>query len=91
MGFTSASTNAIIFLSQHPLGPTFGHKSMLKAVKRRTSIIQYWLNRWNQSTDLNDSDRTGRVRAMTSKQDQQTVSLAEQRTFIKSQDITSED
>ena len=40
--------------------------------------------------NLNDSDRTGRARATTQKQDQPIVSLAWQQTFVTSRDITSE-
>ena len=33
----------IIFLSEYPLGPKFGHNFVMKAVKRRISTVQYWL------------------------------------------------
>ena len=59
----------IIFLSQHPLDPKLGDKSLQKAVKCSMSIVQYWLNRWGQSKNLDGSDRTGRARAMTPEQD----------------------
>ena len=52
---------------------------MRKVVQCSTSTVQDWLNRWKQSTNLNDSDRTGRACATTSIQDQQIVSIAEQR------------
>ena len=60
----------IVFLSQHALGPKLGHKSVTKVVKCSTSTVQYWLSRWKQSKDLDDSARTGRPRATTPKQDQ---------------------
>ena len=43
-----------------------------------------------QSKNFNDSDRTGRASARTPKQDQQIVSLAEQQTFVTSQNITNQ-
>ena len=45
----------ITFVSQHPLGPKFGHKSVLKPVKCRSSTVH---NRWKQSRNFIDSDRT---------------------------------
>ena len=78
----------IIFLSQHPLDPKVGHKSVPKAVKCSTSTVQYWLNRWKQSKNLNDSERTSRTRATTPKRDQQIVLLSEQYTFVTGRDIT---
>ena len=80
----------IVFLSQHPLGPKLGHKSVAKVVKCSTSTVQYWLSRWKQSKDLNDSAWTGRPCATTPKQDQQILSLAEQQTFVTSRDITNQ-
>ena len=68
----------IVFLSQHRLGPKLGHKTVAKVVKCSTSAVQYWLSRWKQSKDLDDSARTGRPRATTPKQDQQILLLAEQ-------------
>ena len=63
---------------------------MAKVVKCSTSTVQYWLGRWKQSKDLDDSARTGRARATTPKQDQQILSLAEQQTFVTSRDITNQ-
>ena len=80
----------IIFLSQHPSSSNLSHKSMAKAVKRSASTVQYWLNRWKQSKDLNDSDRTNRPSATIPKQDQRVVSLAEQQTFVTKRDITNQ-
>ena len=80
----------IVFLSQHPLGPKLGYKSVAKVVKCSTSTVQYWLSRWKQSKGLDDSARTGRPRATTPKQDQQILSLAEQQTFVTSRDITNQ-
>ena len=80
----------IVFLSQHPLGPKLGHKSVAKVVKCSTLTVQYWLSRWKQSKDRGDSARTGRPRATTPKQDQQILSLAEQQTFVTSRDITNQ-
>ena len=79
-----------IFLSQHPLGPKLDHKSVAKAVKCSTSIVQYWLNRWKQSKNLNDSGRIGQARATSQKQDQQVVSRVEQQTFIRNRDIMNQ-
>lgn len=79
----------IIFLSQHSMGPKLSHTNVAKTVKCSLSTVKYWLKRWKQSKVLNDLPRSGRPRATTPKQDQQIVSLAEQQTFITSQDITN--
>ena len=76
----------IMLLSQHRLGPKFGHKSVPKLVKCSISTVH---NRWKQSTCFNDLTRTSRAYATTSKQNQQIVSLDEQQTFVTSRDITS--
>ena len=80
----------IIFLFQHPLSPKLRHKFVPKTVKCSTSTVQHWLNRWKESTNLNDSDRTDRARAATPKQDQQIASIDEQQIFVTSRDITTE-
>ena len=72
------------------MGPKLGHKSVAKVVKCGISTVQYWLSRWKQSKDLDDSARTDRPRTTTPKQDQQILSLAEQQTFVTSRDITNQ-
>ena len=77
----------IVFLSRHPLGPQLGLKAVAKAVKCDSKTVKYWLDRFEQSKDLGDSRRSGRPRATTPKQYQKIVSLANEETFITSQDI----
>ena len=80
----------IIFLSNHPLGPQLSYTDMAKTVHCSTSTVKYWLNRWNESKDLDDSPRSGRPRATTQEQDQRIVSLADQQTFVTAQDIANQ-
>ena len=78
----------IVFLSNHPLGPQLNHMDVAKAVhcSTSTSTVKYWLNRWNESKDLDDSPRSGRPRATTQEQDQR---IADQQTFVTAQDIAN--
>ncbi|CAF1514028.1 unnamed protein product [Adineta ricciae] len=80
----------IVFLSKHPLGPQLNHTDVAKAVHCSTSTVKYWLNRWNESKDLDDSPRSGRPRTATQEQDQRIVSLADQQTFVTVQDIANQ-
>ena len=60
----------IVFLSQHPMRPQLGEKSVAKAVKCAENTVQYWFNRWRGSKDLNDMKHPGRPHATTEKVDQ---------------------
>ena len=82
--------NEIVFLSNHPLGPQLNHTDVAKVVHCSTSTVKYWLNRWNESKDLDDSPRSGRPRATTQEQDQRVVSLADQQTFVTAQGIANQ-
>jgi transposase len=79
----------IVFLSQHSLGPKLSHAAVAKAVHCGVTTVKYWLKRWKQSKDLTDSNRTGRPRATTQKQDKKIVSVTERQTFATSRDITN--
>ena len=79
----------IIFLSNHPKGPQPNHADVAKAVHCSIYKVKYLLDRWKQSKDLTDSNRSGRPRATTQKQDQRIISLAKVKTFITAQDISS--
>ena len=79
----------IIFLSDRPKGPQLNHADVAKAVHCSIYIVKYWLGRWKQSKDLTDSNRSGRARATTQKQDQRIISLAKKKTFITVQDISN--
>ena len=79
----------IIFLSNHPKGPQLNHADVTKAVHCIIYTVKYWFDRWKQSKDLTDSNRSGRPRAATQKQDQRIISLTKEKTFITAQDISN--
>ena len=79
----------IICLSNYPKGPQLNHADVAKAVHCSIYTVKYWLDRWKQSKDLTDSNRSGRPRATTQKQDQRIISLAKEKTFIIAQDISN--
>ena len=72
----------IIFLSNYPKGPQLNHADVAKAVHCSTYTVKYWLDRWKQSKDLTDSNRSGRSCATAQKQDQRRILLAKEKTFI---------
>jgi len=72
------------------LGPKLSHAAVAKAVHCGVTTVKYWLKRWKQSKDLTDSNRSGRPRATTQKQDKKIVSVAERQTFVTSRDITNQ-
>ena len=80
----------IVFLSNNPLGPQLNHTDVAKTVHCSTSTVKYWLNRWNESKDLDDSSRSGRPCATTQEQDQRTVLLADRQTFVTAEDIANQ-
>lgn len=77
----------IVFLSCHPLGPKLGLRATASAVSCDKKTVKYWLDRWTESKDLTDLPRSGRPRATTSKQDEEILSLADQKMFATSGDI----
>ena len=48
-----------VFLSNHPFGLQLNYTDVAQAVHCSTSPVKYWLNRWNESKDLDDSPRLG--------------------------------
>lgn len=80
----------LVFLSEHTLGPKLSHAAVAKAVHCSVTTVKRWLKRWKQSKDLTDAPGSGRPRATTAKQDQQVVALAEQQTFVTSEDIANQ-
>ncbi|CAF2138064.1 unnamed protein product [Rotaria magnacalcarata] len=80
----------IVFLSQHPLGSKLSHMTVAKAVHCDEKTVKRRLKRWKQSKDLTDAPRSGRSCVTTPKQHQKLVALAEQQTFVTSQDITNQ-
>ena len=77
----------IVLLSAHSMGPMLGTKTVAKAVRCAKTILQYWLNRWNESKDLSDRKRIGRPRATTEKVDQRIGDLATQENIVTTRDI----
>ena len=50
----------IIFLSNQSKGPQLNHADVAKAVHCSIYTVKYGLDRWKQSKDLTDSNRSGR-------------------------------
>ena len=66
----------IVFLSQHPMRPQLGEKTVAKAEKCAKNTLQCWLNRWNESKDLSHMKCPRRPCATTEKVDQRIYKLA---------------
>ena len=79
----------IIFFCNHLKGPQLNHADVAKTVHCSIYTVKYWLDRWEQSKDLTDSNHSGRARATTQKQDQRIISLAKEKTFIIAQNISN--
>ena len=79
----------ILFFSNHPKGPQLNYVDVAKAVHCSIYTVKYWLDRWKQSKNLTDSNRSGRACATTQKQDQRIISLAKENIFITAQDISN--
>ena len=77
----------IVFLSRHPLGPKLGLKAVANAVKCDKKTVKYWLDRWEQSKDLSDLQRSERPRGTTPEQDEGIVNMANEQVSITSNEI----
>ena len=52
---TTQAEYEIVFLFNHLFGPHLNHTDVAQAIHCSTSTVKYWLNRWNESKDLDDS------------------------------------
>ncbi|CAF1354373.1 unnamed protein product, partial [Rotaria sordida] len=68
----------IIFLSKDKYGPKFNVSQVAKLIKCHKTTVRRWLDRWEETKDLNDRPRTGRSRIKTAEDDKLIVDLAEQ-------------
>ena len=76
-------------MSQHPLGPQLDEKAVARVVKCAKNTVQYWLNLWKESKDLDDMKRSGRLHATTEKVDQRIYKLAGSDKIVTTGDIQS--
>lgn len=75
----------IVFLSTHPRGPKLGPTQISKEVRCDISTVKYWLQRYKQTGDVEEIDRTGRPRKTTKRQDEVIIELqaADQDAVVK--------
>src|SRR5215510_14591504 len=76
MSFPVHKRYEIVFLHLHPKGPELGYTEVAKTVGCSKSTVSYWINRWKETKDLTDEQRSGRERITTIKEDKQIVNLA---------------
>src|SRR5208337_5031413 len=80
----------IIFLYTYPKGPKLGLAATAKYIGCSKPIVKYWLEKWNESKDLNDKLKSGQKRSTTEKQDKKMIELAEKDSDINIIEIKQE-
>ena len=77
----------IIFLHIHPKDPKLGLEAIAKYVHCSKPTVVYWVQRWQETKDLNDQPKSGRNRSTTPKQDEKIIELAQKQTNATAADI----
>jgi len=77
----------IVFLRQHPAGPKWSFGKIAKRVRCSKSTAAYWVERYRENRDLSTTERSGRPRVTTAKQDERIVTLAEKENNIMATEI----
>jgi transposase len=66
----------IIFLHLHKLGPKLNIKAIAKELKYSRDTVQTWINRYQETGDVQDEEGRGRKRKTSEKEDLDIISIA---------------
>ena len=66
----------IIFLHHHKLGPKLSIRALVKELHYSKDTVQTWINRYQETGDVQDEERRGRKRKTSEKEDLKIISIA---------------
>ena len=78
----------IIFLHHHKLGPKLSIRALVKELHYSKDTVQTWINRYQETGDVQDEERRGRKRKTSEKEDLNIISIAKKLRTSSSADIS---
>src|SRR5579871_5026287 len=66
----------IVFLYLHRLGPKLGIRAIAKELRCSKDTIQTWINRYQETGDVQEEEKQGRKRKTSEKEDLDIISIA---------------
>ena len=78
----------IIFLHYHKLGPKLSIRGIVKELHYSKDTVQTWINRYQETGDVQDEERRGRKRKTSEKEDLKIISIAKKLRTSSSADIS---
>ena len=79
----------IIFLHLHKLGPKLSIKAIAKELKCSKDTVQTWIDRYQETGDIQDEEGRGRKRKTSEKEDLDIISIAKRLRTSLSADIST--
>src|SRR5579871_3551787 len=78
----------IVFLYLHRLGPKLGIRAIVKELRCSKDTVQTWINRYQETGDVQDEEKQGRKRKTSEKEDLDIVSIAKKHRTSLSMEIS---
>ena len=78
----------IIFLHHHKLGPKLSIRALVKELHYSKDTVQTWINRYQETGDVQDEERRGRKRKTSEKEDMNIISITKKLRTRSSADIS---
>src|SRR5579871_3338750 len=78
----------IVFLYLHRLGPKLGIKVIAKELRCSKDTVQIWINRYQETGDVQEEEKQGRKRKTSEKEDLDIVSIAKKHRTSSSMEIS---
>ena len=73
--FLFNSTVKLFFLHHHKLRPKLSIRAIVKELHYSKDIVQTWINRYQETGDVQDEERRGRKRKTSEKEDLNIISI----------------
>jgi transposase len=89
MAFTIQKRWEIIFLYLHKLGPKLSFKEIAKELHCSKDTVKTWIDRYQQTGDVQDQEKIGRKRKTSEKEDINIITTAKRLRSISSTEIST--
>src|SRR5579871_260465 len=78
----------IVFLYLHRLGPKLGIRAIAKELRYSKDTVQTWINRYQETGDVQEEEKQGRKRKTSEKENLNIVSIAKKHRISSSMEIS---
>src|SRR5579871_2692474 len=78
----------IVFLYLHRLGPKLGIRAIAKELRCSKDTVQTWINRYQETGDIQEEEKQGRKRKTSEKEDLDIISIAKKHRISLSIEIS---